>query len=111
MIRPGRFAAAVALVAVAGVAVWWLISVQLATGPQAARVTTVTIADDAFMPAAVVIPVGGTVTWRWAGQRRHDIAGTGLSALMQTDGVFTHRFDEPGRYAYVCSVHAACAAW
>lgn len=93
MIRPSRFAAAVALVAVAGLTVWWLISVQLAAGPETARVTT------------------GTVTWRWAGQRRPDIAGTGLSALTQTDGVFTHRFDEPAAIPTPAQCTPACAAW
>ncbi len=106
MTRPGRFAAAVALVAAAGAAGWWLISVQLAVGSLMADVTTVTVADDAFVPDAIVVPAGTTVTWRWRGQHGHDLVAEHFSASRQTEGVLAHRFGAPGRYRYACSLHA-----
>lgn len=109
MTRPGRFAAAVALVAVAGVAVWWLISVQLATGPEAAPVTTVTVTDDAF--AAVVIPVGETGPG--AGRMSADTTSqAGLPAPMQNPARFhRQRFDDPAAIPTSAQCTPACAAW
>lgn len=105
MTRPGRFAAAVVLVAAAVVAGWWLVSVQIAVGPPVRGVTAVSVADDAFEPDAIVVPVGGTVTWRWQGRHRHDLVGAGFSAPVQIEGLLRHRFDTPGRYRYACSLH------
>lgn len=64
------------------------------------------VTDDAFEPDAIVVPAGASVTWRWEGQRRHDLVGAGFSAPTQGEGLLRHRFDRPGIYRYACSLHA-----
>ena len=67
----------------------------------------VTIDNFRFAPAEIVVPVGATVTWT----NRDDIPHTVTSALfrsppLDTDEQFSHRFDQAGRFAYFCSLHA-----
>jgi plastocyanin len=82
----------------------------LADGPVVAG-RAVSIDNFAFSPTEIVVQVGETVTWT----NRDDIPHTVTSAAMprafksgplDTDGTFSHRFDNPGRFAYFCSLHA-----
>ncbi|MCL9817244.1 halocyanin domain-containing protein [Natronocalculus amylovorans] len=64
----------------------------------------------AYTPAAVRVSTGTTVVWEWTGQG-------GLHNVVEEDDVFsssnkgeegatfTHTFDEPGVYRYVCTPH------
>jgi plastocyanin len=66
----------------------------------------VVIRDLAFEPETLSVKAGDTVTWRWDdGAIDHDVMGDGLHSDVMSDGTFRHRFDKPGTYEYVCTLH------
>jgi plastocyanin len=75
--------------------------------PDAAPGAEVTVAGFAFQPETLTAAQGATVTWT----NEDDVPHTATA----TDGTFdvslspgasgSHRFDEPGTYAYACSLH------
>jgi plastocyanin len=80
-------------------------------GAQAAPVTGVTevsAKDNRFSPAAIEVPAGTTVTWRFEdGPVPHDVKGDGWgSGEPQRSGTFAHAFDQPGTYSYRCTLHS-----
>jgi len=60
-----------------------------------------------FSPEAIQVPAGTTVTWHFedAGVP-HDVKGDGFQSPKLTEGTWKHRFDRPGEYRYVCTLHA-----
>jgi plastocyanin len=67
---------------------------------------TVAIEDLAYHPATLTINPGTTVTWVWRdGAIAHDVKGDRFQSKVQTQGTFTHRFPQPGRYHYLCTLH------
>ena len=82
-----------------------LLRSALDPGAAVTGVTEVTLRNDAFHPAAIEVPAGTTVTWRWDGQEQHNVVGDGFQSPTQVDGEFAHTFSEPGTYAYRCTLH------
>jgi plastocyanin len=83
-------------------------STDASTAPTAAgnSGTTVAIQDMAYTPETLTVEAGATVTWVWAdGAIAHDVAGDGFKSEVMSEGTFSHRFDQPGTYDYVCSLH------
>jgi plastocyanin len=71
----------------------------------------VTIEDLTFTPETVTIEAGESVTWVWKdGAIEHDVSGDGFKSELISEGSFTHRFEEPGTYDYVCTVHPNMSA-
>jgi plastocyanin len=72
-----------------------------------AGVTEVAARDNHFTPAAIQVPAGTEVTWRFEdGLVPHDVKADGFtSGDPQRKGSFTHAFDRPGTYSYRCTVH------
>ena len=68
-------------------------------------VTEVAVRDNYFEPAAIEVPVGAMVTWRWDGDNPHNVVGDGFESEIQTEGTFAHVFAEPGRHEYRCTLH------
>ena len=67
---------------------------------------TVVIEDLAFAPETLTVEPGDTVTWVWQdGSIDHDVSGDGFASEEMSEGTFDHRFDEPGTYEYVCTLH------
>ena len=61
-----------------------------------------------FTPATVTIKVGGTVDWTNHDDIGHTVtfAGQGInSRVLQRNDRFSHTFDTPGTYTYICSIH------
>ena len=69
--------------------------------------TEVTAKNLRFSPEAIQVPAGTTVTWHFedAGVP-HDVKGDGFQSPKLTEGTWKHRFDRPGEYRYVCTLHA-----
>ena len=69
-----------------------------------------TISIDKFMfePTALTITVGTTVHWKNLDPEPHTVRGVDTNfrsdPLDQNDS-FAHKFDQPGTYRYVCSIH------
>ena len=78
---------------------------QLDPGDPVAGVSEVAVRDIEFGPAAVEVPVGTTVTWRWEGEEPHNVVGEGFESPVQTAGEFAHVFAGPGSYDYRCTLH------
>lgn len=66
----------------------------------------VSIRDNEFEPAAVEVPVGTEVTWTWEGDSDHNVVADDFSSDVQSEGTYARTFDEPGTYAYNCTLHA-----
>lgn len=66
---------------------------------------SVAVRDNSFGPAVLEVASGTTVTWVWQGHAPHDVVGDGFASEIQDSGEFTHTFDTPGTYDYVCTLH------
>jgi plastocyanin len=69
--------------------------------------TEVGVADFSFSPAESTIQVGNTITWTNNGQVEHTVKGPGFfsSKALGPGQRFSHRFNRPGRFPYVCTLH------
>ena len=77
--------------------------------PAAVNGPVVELRDNLFHPAELAVPVGTTVSWQWNDGffGGHDlIMGAVFTVPEQTSGTFSHRFDTPGTYTYLCTLHA-----
>lgn len=74
---------------------------------------TVTIKNFDYSPMMLSISAGETVTWKNLDGEPHTVVSTdGLfrsQALDQNDS-FSFKFDKPGTYKYVCSIHPKMVA-
>jgi plastocyanin len=62
----------------------------------------------AFVPAALTVHAGSTVTWTNHDEEPHTVAandGSFHSPGMGTGGTFSHTFSAAGTFDYVCSIH------
>ncbi|MGH2749635.1 MAG: cupredoxin domain-containing protein [Actinomycetota bacterium] len=67
---------------------------------------SVVIEDLAFEPETLTVELGNSVTWTWNdGAVTHDVSGDEFQSEVMSEGTFSHRFDEPGTYDYVCTLH------
>lgn len=98
------FAALIAIAAVVGVGAL-AVRARLDPGEPVVGVHTIAVRDDEFAPAAIEVPAGTTVTWRWEGNAEHNVVDDGFDSPTQDDGTFVHTFSEPGRYSYRCTHH------
>jgi plastocyanin len=73
-------------------------------GPVSAE-PVVAVLDNIYEPEDLVVEVGTAVTWVWEGRAAHDAVGDGFDSGVQGAGTFTHTFEEPGAYGYVCTLH------
>jgi plastocyanin len=66
------------------------------------------IANFAFMPAALTVKSGATVTFENHDSTVHSLVGVGgffRSKPLDTDDKFSFTFDKPGEYSYFCGLH------
>ena len=75
----------------------------------------VTVGDNYFKPRSVSVSVGDTVTWKWAGKRRHNVRfrsksgrpkGCGPSGGTKT-GSCKRAFQKAGSFGYICTLHGS----
>jgi plastocyanin len=97
--------AVVLLVAAIGGIALGVVRAQLDPGAPVAGVSEVAVRDNEFRPAAIEVPAGTTVTWRWDGEEQHNVVGDGFESPVQTAGEFARAFPEPGTYDYRCTLH------
>jgi len=66
------------------------------------------IADHAYRPGTIHVPVGATVTWQNRDEEVHTVTSTAQafdSKAIDTGEHFDHTFTAPGTYAYFCALH------
>jgi plastocyanin len=74
---------------------------------------TVTIKNFDYAPMAMTVSAGSTVTWKNLDGEPHTVVSTdGLfrSAALDENDTFSFKFDKPGTYKYVCSIHPKMVA-
>ena len=87
-----------------------LVATALTSGSAFAQDATVKIKSFMFMPMAVTIHAGDTVTWTNMDEEPHTVtsADGGMmfkSPALDTDDKFSFTFDKSGTYKYFCSIH------
>ena len=78
--------------------------------PRAASGRTVEIAQFAFRPQTLRVPVGASVRWTNADAAPHtatSTTGTFTTPQLRKGGTHRHTFKRAGRYPYVCALHPA----
>jgi plastocyanin len=61
-----------------------------------------------FAPASMTVKAGATVTWTNMDQEPHTVMspdGLFRSGALDTGDSFSFKFDKPGTYRYVCTIH------
>jgi len=70
--------------------------------------TIVMAKDFMFAPTSLTVAAGSTVTWTNRDDEPHTVASEGglfRSAALDTNESFSFRFDKPGTYHYLCTIH------
>jgi plastocyanin len=73
--------------------------------PPSVEGPVVAVRDYRFEPASLTVEAGATVTWVWEGRAPHDVVGQAFESPDQSSGPFRHAFEQPGTYAYECTIH------
>jgi plastocyanin len=61
-----------------------------------------------FAPTSLTVDAGSTVTWTNKDDEPHTVvsdSGLFRSAALDTNESFSFRFDKPGTYRYMCTIH------
>ena len=72
------------------------------------QTTNIVVKNFMFMPMSVTVTTGSTVTWSNQDQEPHTVVSdTGLfrSGAIDTNESFSFKFDQPGTYHFMCSIH------
>jgi plastocyanin len=75
----------------------------------------VDVPDNSFEPANVAVDLGTEVTWTNIGRNDHNVtpvdeAAFDASGDLAPEDTFSAAFDEPGIYAYYCTIHGTPTA-
>jgi plastocyanin len=76
--------------------------------PPAGDGARIAMEDDRFDPRSLTVPVGTTVTWVNTGADWHSVAAFdgGFESVQLSPGdTFSHAFDTPGTYKFLCRHH------
>lgn len=79
-----------------------------ASVPAAEATARVVVKEFMFAPTTLTVKAGAIVTWLNKDEEPHTIfsdAGLFRSGALDTDGTFEFKFDRPGTYHYVCTIH------
>jgi plastocyanin len=74
----------------------------------AAEANTIVLKNFHFSPMSLTIPAGTAVTWQNLDGEPHtvvSIEGLFRSGGLDQNEVYTFKFDSPGTYRFVCSIH------
>jgi len=79
------------------------------TAQVAVATSAVTIDNFSFMPAAIKVKAGTTVTWTNKDEEPHSVVSSEepmrSPTLAGPNNTFSHTFSKPGTYAYNCGIH------
>jgi plastocyanin len=74
----------------------------------AADANTIVLKDFHFAPMSLTVPAGATVIWKNLDEEPHTVvsdAGLFRSGVLDQNDSFTFKFDKPGTYKFICSIH------
>ena len=74
----------------------------------AAEANTIVLKDFHFSPMSLTVPAGATVIWKNLDGEPHTVVS--IEGLFRSGGLdqndsFTFKFDKPGTYKFLCSIH------
>jgi plastocyanin len=78
------------------------------TPTAAADGSRVVVDNFSFTPATAAVPVGTTVIWTNHDDIPHNVVSPEQkfkSPVLDTDDMFSHKFEAAGTYKYYCSIH------
>ena len=79
---------------------------QSAADTEAPVGARVSIGASGFSPRDVTIQAGESVVWENGDAEKHNVGGSGLvSGPLGKGATYTHRFEDPGVYQYICTFH------
>jgi len=74
--------------------------------PPSGAAATVLLEKVSFDPSTVTINVGQTVKWVWKDAPiPHNVTFSDFHSATVTNGTYFHTFNQPGTYAYSCTLH------
>jgi plastocyanin len=82
----------------------WSVGVAFAQG----ATINISAKDFMFSPATITVKAGSTVTWTNLDDEPHTVfsdAGLFRSSALDTKDTFSYKFDKPGTYHYLCTIH------
>jgi plastocyanin len=91
-----------------GVALLWEAAICSPLTAEAPDPNRILVKDFMFMPISLTVKAGATVTWANMDEEPHTVvSNTGLfrSAALDTNETFSFKFDQPGTYHFICSIH------
>jgi plastocyanin len=97
-----------ALLTAVVVAMLWLVAAYTPAMAETPDPTTIVVQNFMFMPMALTVKAGSTVTWVNKDDEPHSVVSdTGLfrSGGLDTKETYSYRFDKPGTYRFTCSIH------
>ena len=74
----------------------------------AAEANTIVLKDFHFSPIELIVSAGSTVIWKNLDGEPHTVvseAGLFRSGGLDQNDSFTFKFDKPGTYGFLCSIH------
>ena len=80
----------------------------LSAAPVRADDNVIIIKHFMFNPMDITVPAGTDVTWENQDGEPHtvvSVTGDFRSEALDEKDKFSHRFDKPGTYKYICSIH------
>ena len=80
---------------------------------QAQQANAVIIKDFDFAPMSITVKAGTSVTWKNLDGEPHTVTsvdGLFRSGAIDQNESFTFKFDKPGTYKYLCSIHPRMTA-
>lgn len=93
---------------VIGMATLWLAGPCEQSSAQTPVPAQIMIKDFTFVPNSLTVKAGSTVTWTNKDDEAHSlVSDTGLfrSGALDTNEMFSFKFDKPGTYHFACSLH------
>ena len=75
---------------------------------QTAEPARIVVKNFMFQPMSLTVKAGSTVTWTNMDEEPHTVVSTGgafRSNALDTKDSFSFKFDQPGTYRFVCSIH------
>jgi plastocyanin len=77
-----------------------------ASAQQTAEPTRIVVKNFMFQPMSVTVKAGSTVTWTNMDEEPHTVVSSSFrSNALDTKDSFSFKFDKPGTYSFVCSIH------
>ena len=84
------------------------VSIAVLSGAKAQDANTIVMKNFDFSPMMLTVKAGTTVTWKNLDGEPHTVVspdGVFRSHALDQGDAFTFKFDKPGTYKYICSIH------